>query len=88
MKMSKTKKQLKNRELIGELFAVELEDRGTKDQHTMINLYSEDDERYHQAILFSSYWIDDLIDVLERTKRRLENSRQYTEDGDFGYRRK
>ncbi len=57
--------------ILGEQFGVEFIDRG--DGHIMIQLLSEDDEHWHNiGTSFSSFWIYDLIEVLDNAKTYLE----------------
>lgn len=78
-------KEVKRRlDIQGECLGVDFSKRGDNDEHTMINIYVEDDEMWHKNISLSSYWIDDFIEVLTETKRKLENDFKKDEDG-FGY---
>lgn len=53
--------------ILGEQFGVEFIDRG--DGHIMVQLLSEDDEHWsNKGPLFSSFWIDDLIEVISLAK--------------------
>lgn len=71
---------------LGDCCGVRFIRRGEKDNHILIQLLTEDDENWIVSDYdISSYWIDDLIDVLTCSKKRLEieanpdieNTRQY-----------
>ncbi|KAA9007258.1 hypothetical protein F4V43_01870 [Paenibacillus spiritus] len=69
----------------GSQFGVRFTKRGREiDRHVVINIYSEDDECWFEIDSFSSYWIDDLINVLTQTKLKLETEFKKAKDG-FGY---
>ncbi len=67
-------------------FGVKIIPRGPNDEHVVIQIITEDDENwFDHGNSFSSYWIDDLIDVLQETRRYIQhfteadivNGRQY-----------
>jgi hypothetical protein len=63
-----------NSSIRGELFGAYLTPRAPNDPHLMIQLITEDDECWHHmGDSFSSYWIDDLIKTLTKTKEELAN---------------
>lgn len=53
----------------GELFMIE-EDESNESVHSTVRLFVEDDEVWHEVLTFSSYWLDDLMDVLKRLKEK------------------
>lgn len=65
-----------------DLFGVKFEQRGPDDKHIMARLLIEDDTNWHETdVSFSSFWIDDLIAVLQRAKAKLEQSANKEESG-------
>ena len=59
--------------ILGEQFGVEFLARGENDKHIVVQLLSEDDEIWHKmGNPFSSFWIDDLIAVINQAKIYLE----------------
>jgi hypothetical protein len=78
-------------ELKGIQFGVRFVERGPKDKHVCIQLLSEDDETWFEVgNSFSSFWLDDLIQVLERAKALMaSNPNQnhvFETDSGCGYR--
>lgn len=71
----------------GEMFGVEIRDRGENDTHKVVTLLGEDDEFWHRITTFSSYWIDDLIRQLEITKAHLEKHSHKGKHGYYGLRK-
>lgn len=70
--------------ILGEQAGVKLIPRGKDDNHILIQLLAEDDENWHETdYIFSSYWLDDLIKVLELTKTHLNNNTNKSQCG-FG----
>lgn len=62
-------------EILGDCFGVRLEQRGRNDKHVLVRLLSEDDEHWIESdYTISSYWLDDMLDVLSRVKHALEGS--------------
>ena len=56
----------------GRLFGARLENRGANDTHICLRLMMEDDGYWHETnVSCSSFWIDDLIDTLQRAKWHL-----------------
>ena len=71
--------------ILGEQFGVEFKQRGHKDNHICIQLLNEDDENwFDKGKSFSSYWIDDLIQVLNLAKAELESKAKKDKKG-WGY---
>ena len=60
--------------ILGECLGVELIERLNKDGHVMIQLLVEDDGIWHElGTPFSSFWIKDLVNVIEATSTHLRN---------------
>lgn len=69
----------------GECVGVDFKQRGNNDKHVMLQLCIEDDGVwYPKDFEVSSFWIDDMIDVLYKAKYALETSCNKDKDG-FGY---
>lgn len=49
----------------GDCMGVRLEKRDDKDKHIVVVLETEDDEQWFEKTSFSSYWLDELIEVLQ-----------------------
>jgi hypothetical protein len=61
-----------NMKILGKQFGVKFEGRGVDDKHILVRLLTEDDETWHETgVCCSSFWIDDLIEVLQQTKSYL-----------------
>jgi hypothetical protein len=74
-----------NQSIRCELFGVNLTPRDTDDQHIMIQLMTEDDGNwFNHGSSFSSYWIDDLIEALMKTKIELIDNYEKDPSG-YGY---
>lgn len=55
---------------VGKCLAASLETRGGKsDPHAMVSIWVEDDETWYRKLMFSSYWLNDLLKVLRRVDR-------------------
>lgn len=74
----------KDIQIQGECVGIDFSKRRDNDNHALINMYVEDDGMWIKGITLSSYWIDDCIDVLSRTKDHLERDFEKDTDG-FGY---
>lgn len=73
-------------EVKGRQFGVRLIARGKTDPHVCLQLLSEDDENwFEKGRPFSSFWLADLVRVLETTKAVLDAHCEPSPDG-FGYR--
>ena len=72
-------------EIKGAQFGTRIEQRGPDDSHACIHLLSEDDGFWHEKAMFSSFWLDDLIYVLEDTRKRLHTSKKFEKE-EYGYR--
>ena len=71
--------------ITGDQFGIEFEKREEKDNHICLQLLMEDDGHwYTHGESFSSHWLDDLIDVLQIAKGRMEAMAQKEKDG-YGY---
>lgn len=57
----------------GDQFGFRIVNRGTNDSHALLEIISEDDEKWHKSMDFSSFWIDDLIEQLQKAKTLLES---------------
>lgn len=53
----------------GEVFSIEKEEE-EGGQHSTLHLYVDDDDVWHHVITFSSYWLDDLINILNKLKEK------------------
>lgn len=63
----------KGQQVVGKCLGVSFEPRGPNDNHICIRLLVEDDENWIPTSLnVSSYWLDDLIETLQRAKIMLE----------------
>lgn len=61
-------------EVKGSQFAVELVPRGPKDNHICLQLKGEDDENWFNiGNSFSSFWLNDLIRVLQNAQTMLDD---------------
>jgi hypothetical protein len=58
--------------VIGKQFAITIERRQAGDSHLCFQLWTEDDENWSRVDMFSSAWVDDLIDVLQTSKQWCE----------------
>lgn len=58
-------------EITGAQFGVEITKR-EKGQSDLITLYSEDDEYWHKTYTFAAFWIDDLIEVLQKAREKAD----------------
>ena len=66
-------------------FGVCFERRGSNDPHVLVQIYSEDDENWFECgSMFSSFWIDDLINVLNEAKKQLKKNFKKDKSG-FGF---
>lgn len=60
-------------DVLGACLGIRFVERGEEDNHILLKFLVEDDENWHEKELkISSYWLDDLIDVCERAKKRLK----------------
>lgn len=66
----------------GRQHGVTLQDRGPDDHHQCISLWTEDDECWKPVAVFSSFWLDELIDTLINARDHLKTN--YVK-GDWGY---
>ena len=69
---------------IGSQFAIRIKPRGKCDPHVIFEVYSEDDEYWSFSLDASSFWIPDMISVLQKAKKVLETHARFTPDGKFG----
>ena len=59
--------------IMGEMMAIQLVKRGKNDNHICLLLWMEDDEWWSEVShIGSSFWIDDLLEVVTKTKNELE----------------
>lgn len=56
----------------GRCHGVNLVHRGRKDNHALVQIFTEDDGTWNQGMSFSNYWLPDLIAVLQAAQRQLE----------------
>lgn len=73
----------------GECLGIDFSKRGDwtgekDDNQAIIHLYIEDDEQWTKACSLDSSWIDDFIEVLQRTKEKLNDDFTKNQNG-FGY---
>jgi hypothetical protein len=62
-------------------FGVRLEARGENDPHVCFQLLTEDDEYWGDTDTGgSTYWLDDLIGVLQAAKTALETSPEFEKE--------
>lgn len=72
------------KKFIGEQFAIALRERGPDDKHICFDIFSEDDGWWcKQGSGSSSFWIDDLIEQLQRAKEHMKKY-EYGKEGE-GY---
>ncbi len=73
-------------EIKNEQFGVKLERRGEDDPHVCFQIFSDASDSWRLSIgnSFSSYWLDDLIQVLQTAKTHLEKACKKQADG-YGY---
>lgn len=71
----------------GKFFGIDFSKRDDSDDHAMVDIYSRGTKLWFKDDSFSSYWIDDLVDVLNQAKIILEKDLK-KEDDDYGYRYK
>lgn len=79
-------KHFKNFEIKGKQFGVRFEPRGdgANDNHICIQILTEDDENWFEAgNSFSSYWLEDLITVLQTANDAMKQNAK--KDGKYGY---
>lgn len=74
-------------EFKGECKGVRLSARGAGDDHICLQILTEDDEQWFASSQpFSSSWIDELIEQLQRTKLWLQTQEPDIYDGrQYGY---
>jgi hypothetical protein len=65
-------------------FGVRFTARGENDPHLLVTVLLEDDEHWHEKMTFSSFWLNDLISVLEAARARLERAADKNPQG-WGY---
>lgn len=69
-------------EIKGACFGMRIERRGEDDRHAIVRVLVEDDEFWHDTDTdFDSAWIDDLILVLQETRRTLKRQYKRSDDG-------
>lgn len=74
------------REIKASQFGVKFKRRGLDDPHIIIQLLSEDDESWSETGTgFSSFWIDDIISVLQSAKTIMQEQAE-KDPSNFGYR--
>lgn len=72
-------------EIKGGQFGVRLEPREDGDNHVCVQIISEDDGNWSESgEYFSSFWLNDLIDVLIKARRLMEKKCKKQKVG-FGY---
>ncbi len=72
-------------EIKGGQLGVILHPRSNEDNHVCVQIISEDDGNWSKnGQYFSSFWIDDLIFVLEEAKEKMKRKCKKGKDG-FGY---
>lgn len=73
-------------ELTYDVGGIDFVERGQNDKHVCITLFDEDDGYFWEISNFSSFWLDDMIDLLQRAKSELEtNTERFEKDGEWGY---
>jgi len=69
--------------ILGECVGVKFTPRAAGDSHVMLQLMIEDDEHWHGTnFRISSFWLGDMIDVLQRVQNTLDNT---AENDTYGY---
>ena len=68
----------------GGCHGVNLVHRAKDDTHALVQIFTEDDSTWNSEMLFSSYWLPDLINTLQAVQNKLE--RVGVVDERFGYR--
>lgn len=76
-----------NKEFKGRCKGVQLKKRGFNDEHIAVQIITEDDGTWHNSgSMFSSYWIDDLIEQLQNAKKFIESQTPDIYEGkQYGY---
>ena len=64
-------------DIVGEIFMFRLTNRGLNDHHQIVSIYMDDDETWHLRESFSAHWLDDLLEVINKTKQILNNKNKY-----------
>lgn len=65
----------------GEILGIVFRKRDKEDNHVVLDMYLEDDEYWYKNTSISSHWIDDMIEVLQETKLKLDSDFEKTEYG-------
>ena len=72
--------------ILGTQFGIKLEPRGPTDNHICFTILSEDDETWFEKdVSGSTYWLDDLIGVLQDAKTELEQNPHLYTRNQWGY---
>lgn len=65
------------------VFGIRFDKRGENDRHVVLRLLGEDDGNwFDRDVYFSSFWLDELIRVLEQAKRDMQEG---CESEQWGY---
>jgi hypothetical protein len=62
---------MKERNFLGECMGIRLVPRGEKDNHVMLVLMVEDDGNWHEEDSFSSYWLPELMEMLQTAQEYM-----------------
>lgn len=78
-------KDIPNKHLfLGECIGVALTPRGENDNHICIHILGEDDGQWSSGNDFSSYWMDELKQAVDRAIKWMEENADKDPDG-YGY---
>jgi len=73
--------------ILGESHGARLAQRGVNDLHICIHLLVEDDGKwYEECADFSSYWLQDIIELMNQVKTELNSNPGIERDGEYGWR--
>lgn len=73
--------------LLGNCLGIGLSRRGPKDSHIIVSLLVEDDEQWFECGSFSSFWLEDLDDVLAKAKKWLHQNAYKDKTGGYKFSR-
>ena len=68
----------------GGCIGVALSERGKDDPHVMINVLVGDDTNWFTKACVSSFWLDEMIEMLETAREHLKKHQEPDPDG-YGY---
>jgi hypothetical protein len=60
---------------LGECFGIEIKDNGHDNNYKLLSVMVQNDEVWFNKEEFSSYWLDDLINVLTQAKNYINKEK-------------